>query len=122
MWLNVVWYILFVVIIAGYLILLALAAVLLIGLGIHGAWRQQQMLATFQPAPARASAISRPRRFPAPVTSAVRGAAGGCVGGGRVMGDNGRVNTESVSEPSILASALLQRVKEAIAANGGWLR
>ncbi|MEZ5704615.1 MAG: SAM-dependent methyltransferase [Burkholderiaceae bacterium] len=37
------------------------------------------------------------------------------------MGDNGRVNTESVSEPSILASALLQRVKEAIAANGGWL-
>lgn len=38
--------------IAGYLILLALAAGLLIGLGVHGAWRQQQMLATFQPAPA----------------------------------------------------------------------
>ncbi len=38
--------------IAGYLILLVLAAGLLIGLGVHGAWRQRQMLSTFQPVPA----------------------------------------------------------------------
>lgn len=42
--------------IAGYLILLVLAAGLLVGLGAHGAWRQQQMLLTFQPAPATVSA------------------------------------------------------------------
>lgn len=38
--------------IAGYLIVLVLVACLLIGLGVHGAWRQQRMLSTFQPTPA----------------------------------------------------------------------
>ncbi len=42
--------------------------------------------ATFQPARARVSAISRPRRLPAPVTSAVRGAASGRGGGGEGHG------------------------------------
>jgi len=37
------------------------------------------------------------------------------------MADNGRVKTESVSEPSSLTSALLARLREAIRASGGWL-
>ena len=37
------------------------------------------------------------------------------------MADNVRVNTESVSEPSSLTSALLARLREAIRASGGWL-
>jgi SAM-dependent MidA family methyltransferase len=37
------------------------------------------------------------------------------------MGDNRRVNTETVNQPSSLTSALLARVQEAIRASGGWL-
>jgi SAM-dependent MidA family methyltransferase len=37
------------------------------------------------------------------------------------MGDNGRVNTDFVSEPSSLTSVLLEQVKAAVHGNGGWL-
>jgi len=37
------------------------------------------------------------------------------------MADNRRVNSESVGEPSSLTSALLERLREAIRASGGWL-
>ena len=76
--------------------------------------------ATFQPPCASVSAISRPRRLPAPVTSTVRRAVGG-ESGALGMADNRRVETESVSEPSSLTSALLERLREAIRASGGWL-
>ena len=37
------------------------------------------------------------------------------------MADNGRVDNETVSEPSSLTSALLERLREAIRASGNWL-